>query len=397
MIDREKLEEITAIFRGQIEPCWSEESAYKVPEIQFYGAYISGGQCAVTCLVLMDILHSILPDEQIFLVSGQMQYTNGEIIIRDHGWLQVGSGSNTTIVDPTTDQAASILEKVIIGTASELAEKGLHYIEKEVESNHGELKHPKRFKRYVILKNGWTSRTSNISNNYNDLADSYQNTDAKPDKKYSILPTVLMLAGNLSGKLVLDLGCGSGFFTRSFAIAANRVIGIDNSSEQIVRAKQHPAPNVDYILADIMKEELPSSDVVNAPFVLGYCSGIDELKSLFVEIYRSLNHSGCLLGIVDLPSGEDLKRYGATKILHGKDDGSKIEIILSDGVSPICTLWATYFSPETITSLLTKIGFQDIEWHKPIISDEGMQTMPSGYWDGYIENSELGYFTATKK
>jgi len=52
-------------------------------------------------------------------------------------------------------------------------------------------------------------------NDYSTLAHSYQKTDAKPDKKYSILPTVLMIAGDSSGKTVLDLGCGSGFFTHS--------------------------------------------------------------------------------------------------------------------------------------------------------------------------------------
>lgn len=157
MIDREKLVETTAIFRRQIELCWSEESAYKVSEIQCYGTYISGGQCAVTCLVLMDILHSILPNEQIFLVSGQLQSTNGEIIIRDHGWLRVGSGTNAIIVDPTADQAETINVNAIVGTEKELEERGLRYIVNEIEEGHGEIEHPKRFARYQILKKAWSA------------------------------------------------------------------------------------------------------------------------------------------------------------------------------------------------------------------------------------------------
>ncbi|MSR85718.1 hypothetical protein EXS71_04795 [Candidatus Uhrbacteria bacterium] len=149
------LASIVRAFRTSIEPCWSKESAYKVPEIKNYGANISGGQCAVTCLVLMDVLHDKFPDKQIFIVSGQLQSTNGEIVIRDHGWLQVGSGTSSIIVDPTADQAASISEKILIGTASELEAKGLRYIEKEIESDHGASEHPKRFQRYVILKNAW--------------------------------------------------------------------------------------------------------------------------------------------------------------------------------------------------------------------------------------------------
>jgi predicted RNA methylase len=37
----------------------------------------------------------------------------------------------------------------------------------------------------------------------------YQQTDEKPDKLYSHLPTVLEIAGDLRGQTVLDLGCGS--------------------------------------------------------------------------------------------------------------------------------------------------------------------------------------------
>lgn len=236
-----------------------------------------------------------------------------------------------------------------------------------------------------------------MNNNYDDIADSYKNTDIKPDKKYSILPTILKLVENLDGKTVLDLGCGSGFFTRHLATQASKVIGIDNSSEQIRLAKLQPVSNVDYVMADILKEELPTTDVINAPFVLGYCVDIDELKHLLANIYKSLRHKGRLVGVIDLPVGKDLTKYGAKKILRMVNGVSKIEIILSDGVKPICTLWATYFSVEMIESLLKETGFQNIEWHKPIVSDIGIMEMPRGYWDGYIENCELGYFTATKE
>jgi ASC-1-like (ASCH) protein len=158
MIDRSALRKIVDDFRKEIESCWSEESAYKVPEILGYGPHISGGQCAVTCLVLMDVLRDELPDEQIFLVSGQLQSISGEIVIRDHGWLRVGSGTEMTIADPTADQAESVSEKIIIGTVGELEKKGLRYIEKDVEDSHGESEHPKRFKRYLILKDAWDHR-----------------------------------------------------------------------------------------------------------------------------------------------------------------------------------------------------------------------------------------------
>lgn len=51
-----------------------------------------------------------------------------------------------------------------------------------------------------------------VINPYDSLARDYEQTSEKPDKKYSTLPTVLQLAGDMEGKTVVDLGCGSGFF-----------------------------------------------------------------------------------------------------------------------------------------------------------------------------------------
>lgn len=50
---------------------------------------------------------------------------------------------------------------------------------------------------------------------------------------------------------VLDLGCGSGYGTKTFAAKAHRVMGLDKSKEAIDYAKRHhSAPNIDYVVAD---------------------------------------------------------------------------------------------------------------------------------------------------
>lgn len=101
-------------------------------------------------------------------------------------------------------------------------------------------------------------------NNYNQLAKEYSKTDLKPDKYLSILPTVLQAVGDLSGKTVLDLGCGSGFFSRAFADAgAKDVLGIDSSLVQIDLAKQEPRLNVKYLVEDVFKTPLPRGGVLS--------------------------------------------------------------------------------------------------------------------------------------
>lgn len=235
-----------------------------------------------------------------------------------------------------------------------------------------------------------------MENNYAALANVYKKTDTKPDKQYSMLPTVMELADELSGKVLLDIGCGSGFFTNAFARSARQVIGIDNSFEQIQMAKSDQPSNVDYRVADGLHSELPKADLVNAPFVLGYLESVEELKTFFANVYNCLGDGGRFIAIIDAPSGSDLRKFGAQKILHGSGEGAKLELILYKDEQPICTLWATHHEPNTITDLLAEVGFKEITWHKPVISREGMENMPTDFWNGYIENSELGYVTATK-
>jgi cyclopropane fatty-acyl-phospholipid synthase-like methyltransferase len=90
----------------------------------------------------------------------------------------------------------------------------------------------------------------------------YQQTDEKPDKLYSHLPTVLEIAGDLRGQTVLDLGCGSGFYTRKYVkMGAGQVIGIDNSPEQLDIARMRPDPRIIYKLKDFIVDELPSTSI----------------------------------------------------------------------------------------------------------------------------------------
>jgi SAM-dependent methyltransferase len=237
-----------------------------------------------------------------------------------------------------------------------------------------------------------------MENKYNELAEKYQESDAKPDKLYSILPTVLKLVGDVENKTILDLGCGNGFFTRELArIQSAKVIGIDNSEKQIEIAKQQPRKNIEYIIADIFNDNLPNSDIVVAPFIINYPKTVSELKSFLNRLYISLSNNGHLVVVVDVPTGKDLKRYGASKKIIGPaEDEAPLEINLYNGDNFICTLYATYFQKETIQAIIEEVGFKNIHWHQPIVSEEGKQKYGEDFWQGYVEESELGYLTAEK-
>jgi len=237
-------------------------------------------------------------------------------------------------------------------------------------------------------------------NNYNqELSKEFQKTDIKPDKQFSFLPTVLSIIGDLNGKTVLDLGCGDGFFTKALMKAgAKKVIGIDNSETQIGLAKESQTEkNIEYILGDIYKEELPKADIILSPFVVNYAESIKDLEFLFKNIYHSLPHEGKVLLVIDLPKGKDIKKFGSIKTVQGElKDGVRIKIDLYNQDEFLLTLHSNYYTPETLVDVLGRAGFKSIQWHIARISKEGMEKYGQDFWKDFADNSELGYLSATK-
>lgn len=236
-------------------------------------------------------------------------------------------------------------------------------------------------------------------NDYDALSPDYGASDLKPDKQYSILPTVLDMVGECQGLEIIDLGCGTGFFTNELAKkGASWVWGVDNSPAQIRRANelcQHE--NVRFVEADIFVGPFADTNVIVAPFVANYAAENAILRYFFEKCHKHLSAGGKLVLVVDLPNGANLKRFGAVKTLKGgRKDGATIEIELFKEGQSICTLNAKYYLPKTIERLLKVAGFGEVRWRKPLVSEEGIQAMGADFWKGYADNPELGYITAVK-
>jgi SAM-dependent methyltransferase len=232
-------------------------------------------------------------------------------------------------------------------------------------------------------------------NDYNRLAMRYHQTDLKQDKYFSMLPTVLQASGALSGKTVLDLGCGSGFFSRAFADAgAKRVLGIDNSETQIDMAKKESRFNTEYLVENVFTGVLPKADIVCAPFLVNYLPSKVELTIFLKSIKEALTVGGRAIFIIDIPSGRDLMEYGARKTVHGLyQDGTPMTLELFDrDQKSICVLKAYYIEPSTFEALLKEVGFSAVDKLLPIVSKEGLDMYGDEYWQSYLVDTELGYY-----
>ncbi len=232
-------------------------------------------------------------------------------------------------------------------------------------------------------------------NDYNQLAEKYRESDTKPDKRFSILPTVLKAIGSLRGKTVLDLGCGSGFFSRAFIEqGAKFVTGIDNSEVQIEEARKFVGAHEEYRLADAFTDSLPNADVIHAPFLINYLARKEEIVNFLKNIRGSLNESGVAVFVIDLPTALDLKKYGATKRVDGNmKDGAPMTITLYNGNGAvICDLHAFYISSETFESCLREAGFSSVSIIEPVVSEKGEHLFGKDYWNEYLKETQLGYY-----
>ena len=101
---------------------------------------------------------------------------------------------------------------------------------------------------------------SSLDDQYGGLADAY---DAYRPRTPKIIPNILtQLAQVKKPKLVVDLGCGTGFSTFIWAKRAKQVIGVDQSEDmrrvaEKKKAKQK-ARNVRFISGTSSKNIIPS-------------------------------------------------------------------------------------------------------------------------------------------
>lgn len=113
-------------------------------------------------------------------------------------------------------------------------------------------------------------------------------------KLYCDDPAVNLLE-NLSGKSVLDMGCGNGRFTTEFTVA-KRVVGIDASDEMLKQAKILEADffNLSFIKADAANTPFidGSFDRVVASMLINTISNQQTVEDVFKEASRVLSHDG---------------------------------------------------------------------------------------------------------
>ena len=102
----------------------------------------------------------------------------------------------------------------------------------------------------------------------------------------------LMLQHISKGARILDLGCGSGKLLQQLHLRGYKTTGID-ASKELLRYARINAPESEFILNDIRTFELPPTfDAVVSHLVLLFIINLDELTSVFRNVYTALQNNG---------------------------------------------------------------------------------------------------------
>ncbi len=147
---------------------------------------------------------------------------------------------------------------------------------------------------------------------YEKLADAYaEQIDTKPHNAYLERPATVSLLPDVSGKIVLDAGCGPGFYSEWLVGCGARVIAVDASPRMVEHARRRLGDSAKVRLHDFREplEFLGDCfvDVVLASLVLDY---IEDWTPVLREFRRVLRPHGVLVFSVGHPAIEFILKKG---------------------------------------------------------------------------------------
>ena len=174
----------------------------------------------------------------------------------------------------------------------------------------------------------------------------------------SELKAILEAMGGLLGKLVLEVGCGTGRFTMPVSETGCQLVAIDSSCEMIRFARRRADSghhDVDFVIADA--EHMPFSPCVfDVAFLVTVLCVAEDTRRIATEVLRATKSEGTIV------SGE-LNRHSIhylDKRLRDKIRGVQVRDIRFFAPRELSSLWR---SPDWKTYL-----FASDSCPKPILS-----------------------------
>lgn len=233
---------------------------------------------------------------------------------------------------------------------------------------------------------------------FDKLATLYDRIAELPWRTELEIPSVLHVLGELHGKSVLDIGCGSGVYSRLLRErGAERVVGIDESAGMIDHARDRErAQNlgIEYRVGPVGPGDQGSFDVVLAVYVLPYAETRDELVQLCTQAYQALRPGGRFVTLPVHPEFADHPDYYAQygfRLWSDEPlaDASALTLQLKFADYDL-TVTARYWTKATLDAALREAGFSSVEWRDYIGPIGGVDRRGAEFWHNYLSAPHAG-------
>ncbi len=224
------------------------------------------------------------------------------------------------------------------------------------------------------------TKKSQLRCNFNHLADRYDQWYDSPEGfMYDRLEKNCfdkLIENHHDGKQLLEIGCGTGHWSRYFSDKGFNVTGIDISKNMIKTADKKNIAHCSFQVSDgqCLSFVDNSFDVAAAVTVLEFSKNPEKVV---LEMARVVKHKGKLLfGVLNALSSYNRKRQKNTGSVYAN---------------------ARFFSPEQLTDLLERFGKVKMHITGFVIHPEWLSGL-SPFWDYVCRsiNSNKGAFIAAE-
>ncbi|MBD0841406.1 class I SAM-dependent methyltransferase [Streptomyces sp. TRM68416] len=234
---------------------------------------------------------------------------------------------------------------------------------------------------------------------YDEIGEAFEGFKSLPLMRYGEVPSFLGMVGDVSGRSVLDLACGTGFYSREFKRrGAAEVFGVDISGEMIAaaREREHRDPlGVRYEVGDVT--ELPPLqrcfDVALGVQCLNYAQDIAEMERMCRSIHRNLVPGGEFFVLTQKPDYAfdcaSLEAYGFRCEPAGEiETGRRVRVTALLAPRPI-TIVSSAPRREVYEKCLRAAGFSALEWVPLHVSDAGIHAYGEDFWADFFASPPL--------
>ncbi|MFM9442240.1 class I SAM-dependent methyltransferase [Streptomyces acidiscabies] len=233
---------------------------------------------------------------------------------------------------------------------------------------------------------------------YDDIGETYEGFKSLPMARWAECPSFLAMLGDVRGKSVLDLACGTGFYSRQIKrLGAAEVLGADVSPAMVeaARAIEERAPlGVRYAVADVTRLPVPQRpfDVASAVYLLNYAEDAAEMEVMCRSVRRSLAPGGRFFVLTQAPGyrfeGPSMAKYGFTyEPVARSPIGPRVRIVAQ--LAPPVEFVTSYPRREVFEQSLGRAGFADVTWVPLHVSEEGVRERGTEFWADFLANPPL--------